>query len=80
VSIGELLGIACRVLGVKAVARREERRLRPDASEVLVLEAEPSRARERLGWAASVTLEEGVRRTADWLRTQRHQYGSDFGV
>ena len=29
---------------------------------------DPSRARERLGWEAQVSLEEGLRRTVDWYR------------
>jgi GDP-L-fucose synthase len=31
-----------------------------------------TRARERFGWQAAVPLEEGLRRTIDWYRTQRN--------
>jgi UDP-glucose 4-epimerase len=74
VSIGELFDAACRALGVQAQAKTDARRLRPDASEVLVLESDPSLARERLGWAPAVSLEEGLRRTADWLRAHLDEY------
>lgn len=67
-SIEELFATACRVLGVEADIKLDSRRLRPDLSEVLVLQSDPSRARERLGWRAEVALEDGIRRTADWLR------------
>lgn len=69
-SIGELFALACRLLGVDASAVEDASRLRPDASEVLVLQSDPARARERLGWEASTSLEDGLRATIDWLRHQ----------
>jgi NAD dependent epimerase/dehydratase len=67
-SIEELFATACRVLGVDAQIRLDSRRLRPGQSEVVILQSDPSRARERLGWCAEVTLEDGIARTAEWLR------------
>jgi NAD dependent epimerase/dehydratase len=78
VSIGELFDLACREVGVKATVDQDERRLRPDASEVLVLESDPARAARRLGWKPQVALEEGVHRTADWLRAHLDAYRADF--
>ncbi len=78
VSIAELFEAACRVVGCRATAREDPRRRRPDASEVLVLESDPARAAERLGWAAQVTLEEGLRRTAEWLRENLDAYKTEF--
>ncbi len=69
-SIGELFALACRLLGVDARAVEDPARLRPDASEVLALQADPSRARERLGWVPGTSLEDGLRATIDWLRRQ----------
>lgn len=69
-SIGELFALANQILGVEARVVEDPARLRPDASEVLVLQADPSRARERLGWQAQTSLEDGLRATIDWLRTQ----------
>jgi UDP-glucose 4-epimerase len=76
-SIGELFAAACQVLGVEATPVTDPRRLRPDASEVLVLESDPTRARERLGWSPVVTLEQGLARTAAWLRANQHRYPAD---
>jgi UDP-glucose 4-epimerase len=76
VSIGELFALACRTLGVEASPRTDERRLRPDPSEVLVLESDPALARELLGWTPEVTLEVGIRRTADWIKTHAARYGT----
>jgi UDP-glucose 4-epimerase len=76
-SIQECFDLACKVLGVQAKAVLDERRLRPDASEVLVLESDPARAAERLGWKPRVSLEEGLRRTVKWLETHLDRYNVD---
>lgn len=78
VSIAELFSLACRILSVSATPVPDTRRLRPDASEVLELESDPSRARELLGWKPTVSLEEGLDRTATWLRENRNGYRPDF--
>lgn len=69
-SVGDLFAMACAILGVEARAVEDAARLRPDASEVLALQSDPARARERLGWEAGTTLEAGLRATIDWLRDQ----------
>jgi UDP-glucose 4-epimerase len=74
VSVGELFETACRILGVNARVVQEEARVRPDASEVMVLLSDPSRAREKLGWSPAVSLEDGLMRTARWIEQHRHLY------
>ena len=69
-SIGDLFALACSLLGVDARVVEDADRLRPDASEVLVLQSDPTRARERLDWTAGTSLEDGLRATIDWLRGQ----------
>ena len=79
VSIAELFSITCRVLGVSASAMPDNSpALRPDASEVLELRSDPLRALQLLGWSPTVTLEEGLGRTASWLRQNRNSYRPDF--
>lgn len=75
VSIGELFEQVCRTLGVKARTVTDPPRLRPKGSEVAELLSNPARARERLGWQPEVSLEEGLRRTAEWIEahTAGHQ-------
>jgi UDP-glucose 4-epimerase len=80
VSIGELFEVACKVVGVDATVKTDPRRLRPDASEVLVLESDPARARELLGWTPQISLEAGVQQTVDWLRARKLQGGAYFQV
>ena len=69
-SIAELFALASGILGVDARPVEDPERLRPDASEVMALQADPSRARERLSWEARTSLEDGLRATIDWMRTQ----------
>jgi len=75
VSIGELFEQICRMLGVKARTVTDPLRLRPKGSEVAELLSNPARARERLGWQPEVSLEEGLRRTVEWIEahTAGHQ-------
>jgi NAD dependent epimerase/dehydratase len=67
-SIAELFDMARGLLGSTARAVLDPARIRPDASEVLVLQSDPSRARERLGWTAGTSLEAGLAATIEWIR------------
>jgi UDP-glucose 4-epimerase len=78
VSFEELFAMACRVLGVSATASRDKRRLGPDASEVAVLQSDPSGVWELLSLRPTVTLEEGVERSASWLPENRNCHRPDF--
>jgi NAD dependent epimerase/dehydratase len=77
VSIADLFAVACRVLNVSARIVQDQTRLRPDASEVLVLLSDPARAKERLGWAPSVSVEEGLARSAAWVQAHMHLFDAD---
>jgi NAD dependent epimerase/dehydratase len=77
-SIGDLFALACRVVGVEAQPKLEQRRLRPDPSEVMVLQSDAALAQQLLGWQARVDLEQGLRQTAEWLRENLARYRTDF--
>lgn len=68
VAVGELFEIARGLIGSTAAPVLDAARLRPDASEVLVLQADPALARQVLGWEPRTDLETGVARTLDWMR------------
>jgi len=68
VSIGRLAELCMEVTGRQAPIATEEVRLRPADSEVERLVGDASKARNLLGWMPRVTLEEGLARTADFLR------------
>lgn len=78
VSVAELFKLACNTLGKHALIVEDERRLRPNASEVLVLESDPACARRSLGWIPQVSLEAGLERTAQWLQQHGSLYRKDF--
>jgi UDP-glucose 4-epimerase len=80
VSIGELFEAACRAVGVQATIRQDPKRMRPDDSEVLVLQSDPTKAKEKLGWEPRTKLEDGIASTAAWLREFRHLYPHTFHV
>jgi NAD dependent epimerase/dehydratase len=77
VSIGELFQSACRIVGIDAEAIEDEDRLRPDRSEVLTLLSDPTKAMRMLGWHATTSLEEGIARTAEWLRARLNLYDAE---
>jgi NAD dependent epimerase/dehydratase len=76
-SIGDVFQAACAVCGVKATVDEDPARVRPAQSEVMVLQSDPTRARTRLGWEAKVSLEQGLERTARWMRDNLDHYRAD---
>lgn len=64
VSINELFEKAVALTGYSKKPKRTQRRLGDIEHSVL----DPSRAKEKLGWAARTSLEEGLKRTLEWLR------------
>ena len=68
ISIGDLAELLKEVTGIDKPITTDEDRMRPEASEVQRLLCDSTRAREWTGWAPQVTLEEGLARTAEWVR------------
>jgi UDP-glucose 4-epimerase len=62
--------MAAKVTGSSAEIITEDIRVRPEASEVMHLLSDPSQALAELGWAPQVGLEEGLRRTAEWIEAR----------
>jgi len=68
ISIGDLAKKILAVLGKSALPIVEDKaRVRPDTSEVFRLIVDNRPAKELLGWEPTVSLDEGIRRTAAWL-------------
>jgi dTDP-glucose 4,6-dehydratase len=74
ISIGALAELLCDILGVPAVIRADEARVRPEASEAWQLVSDNRRAREGLCWMPRVGLREGLVATVDWFRHHLHLY------
>lgn len=68
ITIGELAARALEVVGSDAQLEEAEERIRPEASEVQTLISDTTAIRETTGWTPDVGLDEGLQRTADWIR------------
>lgn len=68
ISIGDLIELLFEVTGLRKEIVVENERLRPTGSEVQRLLCDNTRAREWAGWKPEVSLEEGLRATAAWVR------------
>lgn len=68
ISIGDLVHLLVEITGSEAEVVTDEARLRPAGSEVERLLCDNTRAREWAGWEPQVPLEEGLRRTSEWVR------------
>jgi NAD dependent epimerase/dehydratase len=74
VGVGELARQCLEVVGSHARIVSAAQRQRPERSEVGLLLCDASKARHLLGWTPQVSLEEGLCRTADYMRTHLGQY------
>jgi NAD dependent epimerase/dehydratase len=72
VSIGDLVALLIRTTGSSAEVVVDPDRVRPAGSEVDRLLCDNTRAREWAGWRPEVSLEEGLRRTSDWVKENLH--------
>ena len=76
ISIGALAEKIVAIVGRPVRLETEDARLRPEASEVMRLRGDASRARKLLGWSPRVGLDEGLRRTVAWIRENLGSYAS----
>lgn len=67
-----------RLTGRRAKIKTERHRLRPKNSEVRRLLCDSRKAARLLGWKPRVTLEEGLVRTVDYIRSHRAHYRSSL--
>jgi NAD dependent epimerase/dehydratase len=74
ISIGDLAVKILSLVGREMVIVGEPQRLRPADSEVMKLQASGAKARQLLGWEARVSLDEGLRRTIDWIGLNLDRY------
>jgi dTDP-glucose 4,6-dehydratase len=74
ISVGDLASKIMKMTGSAATIESDERRLRPEASEVDRLLADNSLAQSLLGWRPQVTLEDGLARTIDWIRQNPERF------
>ncbi len=77
VSIAEVVAMVAKIMDRAPRITTSEERQRPVESEVDRLCASTKLARECLGWKAQVTLEDGLRRTVEWISDHSEFYGQE---
>ncbi len=74
ISIGDLAALCAETIGVELKIEEDAERIRPMNSEVMRLLSNPAFALEYCGWQVEVPLEDGIAKTADWLRDHLDLY------
>lgn len=77
ISIGDLAARIIAISGRQVALRTDPDRVRPAKSEVQVLQARIDKAAALFGYAPSVSLDEGLRRTWRWLEANLDGYRPD---
>ncbi|RJQ51974.1 MAG: SDR family NAD(P)-dependent oxidoreductase [Actinobacteria bacterium] len=80
ISIGDVAAKIVEIVGKDVPIVREEERVRPPRSEVEQLVADASKAESLLGWKPAVPLEEGLRRTVEWVSQHIERYKTVYNV
>jgi NAD dependent epimerase/dehydratase len=80
ISIGDLAHLIARLVGRPIVVESETQRIRPDKSEVERLLADNTLARDLLNWEPTVSLEQGLEYTIEWIKQNLGRYRPDVYV
>ena len=74
VTIREIVRKVGEMLGRELAVEGDEQRMRPAKSEVSRLLSDSARAERVAGWRAEISLDEGLRRTVEWVRAHLDLY------
>jgi NAD dependent epimerase/dehydratase len=77
ISILELANLISSLIGEPIQIESEDRRQRPEGSEVERLLADRRLAHEILGWSPTVSLEDGLMLTIEWIKQNIMRYKTD---
>jgi NAD dependent epimerase/dehydratase len=78
VTIGEVVQVIGKILDRDLPVVQEQDRLRPDRSEVLRLLSDNRKAQKELGWQSQISLEQGLAKTINWIRSNIRFYRPDL--
>ncbi len=73
-TMGELAKMILDQLGVEREIRVDQKRIRPEKSEVMRLIGDNKKAHDILGWTPQTTLEQGLKETISWMREHMRFY------
>jgi NAD dependent epimerase/dehydratase len=74
ISIGDLAALVSGLTGTDIPVVSDAQRVRPENSEVERLLADNTKALNLLGWSPTVSLEDGLRNTIEWLKGHQEWY------
>ncbi len=74
IRIDELARTIAALIGKQVRIETEQQRVRPERSEVERLLADATQAREILGWEPEISLQEGLKKTIDWIEENLSLY------
>jgi dTDP-glucose 4,6-dehydratase len=77
ISIADLARKIFDLIGKNPSIVQEERRYRPNASEVMRLQASAKKAMNLLKWKPRVSLEDGLKTTINWIANHLELYKPD---
>jgi len=77
IRIGDLVEKIFGMIGKSPKVLTDTQRIRPDKSEVLKLWASNHKAKELIGWEPRISLDEGLRRTIEWISAHLDLYQPD---
>lgn len=78
VTIGELAGMIINLVERKVEIEVDQKRLRPEKSEVKRLISDNTLARENIHWQPEVSLESGLNKTIRWIQDHLNLFNADI--
>ena len=78
ISIGDLAEKVAKLMGKEIKIIRDEKRIRPDASEVEQLRCNNEKILKNTDWNPDYNLEKGLLETIDWFKNSSHIYKSEL--
>lgn len=78
ISIGELANKIIKLMGKKCDIVTEDKRLRPEASEVMELMASAEKAKKLLGWTPEISLDDGLKATIEYIVSNISRYKTNI--
>ena len=78
ISIGGLVEKIGKLLDMELPVKTEDKRVRPEDSEVMALISDNSKALNEMGWKPLVSLDEGLEKTIHYIKESLDEYKADL--
>ena len=79
-SVRDVVNSVGKILGRDLNVETDETRVRPEKSEVMRLESDPTKAATLMNWKSATSFETGLERTIDYIRNNLAEYRSSYTV